>query len=79
VLWLFVAGIGASAMYLFDPSQGIYRRARLRSRLPRMRTTDGKGSEAANDLDSAEPVQPGAARPRAGDARVGNQERPLPG
>lgn len=79
VLWLLVAGIGASAMYLFDPSQGIYRRARLRSRLPRVRTTDSTGSEeAANDKDSAEPLQPGA-RPRAGDARVGNQERPLSG
>lgn len=79
VLWLFVAGIGASVMYLFDPSQGIYRRARLRSRLPRMRRADSTGGEAANDMDSAEPAEPGA-RPRAGDrSRVGNQERPLPG
>lgn len=78
VMWLFVAGIGASVMYLFDPSQGVYRRARLRSRLPRQRKTDSAGTEAANDTNSAEPVQP-AARQRARDASVGSQERPLPG
>ena len=79
VMWLFVAGIGASVMYLFDPSQGIYRRARLRNRLPRQRTTGDSGREAANDNSSAEPVQAGP-RQRARDASgVGNQERPLPG
>lgn len=82
VMWLFVAGIGASVMYLFDPSQGIYRRARLRQRLPRQGqgvpgNSDSASGEAANDTNSAEPAQ-ATARQRAADAsRLGNQDRPL--
>jgi hypothetical protein len=80
VMWVFIAGIGASVMYLFDPSQGIYRRARLRQRLPSQGTrgqSDGATGEAANDTNSAEPAQ-ATARQRAADAsRLGNQERPL--
>lgn len=80
VLWLVVAGVGASVMYLFDPSQGVYRRARLRNRLPGQgdqATSDSANGEAANDTNS---VEPATARQRAADAsRVGNQERPLSG
>lgn len=85
VMWLLVAGIGASVMYFFDPSQGIYRRARLRSRLPRQLagdTSDEEGrpemSRATKpDVDSAEPARPAAQK--AASNAAGNQERPLPG
>ena len=85
-IWLVVAGVGASVMYLFDPSQGVYRRARLRSRLPGRNKgtrdpvdTASATNAAANDTNSAEPAQ-ASARQRADDAsRLGNQERPLSG
>lgn len=81
VKWLFIAGIGACVMYLFDPSQGIYRRARLRNRIPRQRMTNsaGRDSDAAYAANSEEPLQAGAHQ-RAGEHRdARTPEQPLPG
>jgi hypothetical protein len=79
VLWLLVAGIGASVMYLFDPSQGLYRRARLRNRFAHRQATEHARPDAANDSDSEESRQ-GNARERAGNgSRAGAPEQPLPG
>lgn len=76
VKWLFVAGIGASAMYFFDPSQGLYRRVRFRDRFLNNRRKGMNGSGAPEDESAREAT----ARPRSGDGPgLSDEERPLPG
>lgn len=59
--WLFVGGLGAAAMYFFDPSQGIYRRSRFRNRFLENRRRGMNGSGTADD------ERAGQAPARAGD------------
>lgn len=75
--WLLVAGIGASAMYFLDPSQGLYRRARVRARFLQndRRKMDGAGARPASDAQDPEHA---ASRRTAEDTGV-RQEQPLPG
>lgn len=75
--WLFVAGIGASAMYFFDPSQGLYRRVRFRDRFLRNgREGMHRGTNGAATSEDEQAQQ----APRSGDGPGPKEEaRPLPG
>lgn len=63
VTWVVTVGVGAAAMYFFDPSQGLYRRAKLRKQVDDLRAkllpSRSRETRAETAIDEPSVAQPG--------------------